>query len=52
MSNDSEVILGPPVIPACKPPSFTPTYKMGDVSGRFHIFLSHVWEAVRIRCAS
>ena len=42
-ADDCEVFLPPPVIPAPTPPDFEPTYIMGDVSGRFHIFLSHVW---------
>ena len=42
-ADDTEVILGPPVIKACKPTGFAPTYNMGAVSERFHIFLSHVW---------
>jgi hypothetical protein len=55
-SSGHEVELGPPNIPANHPPSFDPTYVMGSVSGRFHIFLSHVWgyaqrpRAVIARC--
>ena len=30
-------------IPLCVEPSFEPTYHMGAVSGRYHLFLSHVW---------
>ena len=41
--DDTEVILSKPVIPDCKPTRFAPTTKMGAISKRFHIFLSHVW---------
>ena len=41
--DDSEVELGEPIIPSCIKPSFEPTYRMGAVSGRYHLFLSHVW---------
>ena len=43
VASGEEVILGAPVIPASAPYTFEPTYNMGNVSGRFHIFLSHVW---------
>lgn len=39
----SEVLLPLPVPMAPRPTDFEPTYKMGAVSGLFHIFLSHVW---------
>ena len=41
--DDSDVELGEPIIPLCVEPSFEPTYHMGAVSGRYHLFLSHVW---------
>ena len=40
--DDREVELGPPSIPPNLPPPHIPTYSMGGVSDRFHIFLSHV----------
>ena len=43
MTSGDEVILGPPIIPPPAPTSFAATYKMGAVTGSFHIFLSHVW---------
>ena len=43
VSDDREAELGQPIIPDKAAPSFAPTYQMGAVSGRFHIFLSHVW---------
>lgn len=36
-----EVHLQPPVIPPCKTTGMPPTYVMGAVSGRYHLFLSH-----------
>ena len=44
--DDSEVELGKPTIPPCIEPSFEPTYHMGAVFGRYHLFLSHVWGSV------
>ena len=49
VSDDREVELGPPAIPEKTPTSFEPTYQMGAVSGRFHIFLSHVWGTGQVR---
>ena len=43
IADDSEVQLGPPIIPPAASPSFKPTYEMGAITGTFHIFLSHVW---------
>ena len=42
-SNGQLMVLAPPVIPPCAPPPSEPTYAMGNVSRRFHVFLSHVW---------
>ena len=43
VTSGKEVIIRPPVPQACTPTSFAATYKMGAVTGAFHIFLSHVW---------
>jgi len=41
--NNDEVTLGKPIISEGAAPDFAPSKVMGDVSGQFHIFLSHVW---------
>ena len=43
LRDESEVLLGAPIVPEKAPTPFPPTYAMGTVSGTFHIFLSHVW---------
>ena len=42
VTDGKEVNVGPPVIPASVSTHFPPTYTMGAVSRRFHLFLSHV----------
>jgi hypothetical protein len=44
--NNDEVTLGKPIISEGAAPDFAPSKVMGDVSGQFHIFLSHVGSRV------
>lgn len=48
LSNEQEVVIGEPVIPPNRPTTSDATYKMGAVTGRFHIFLSHVWSTGQV----
>lgn len=42
VDDGSEVTIGEPMVPPNAPPHFAPTYNMGAVSSRYHLFLSHV----------
>ena len=43
VADGTEVSLGEPFILPKAPTDFKATYAMGNVTGTFHVFLSHVW---------